>query len=69
MADTTSTGLTLSAGAAAPSWSRRKWYGVAFRCTIAADYSGVTAFSFKLGDAIPEDQWEAHDLNAEDADE
>lgn len=68
MADTTTTGLTLSATGGAFR-SRRNWYGVSFQCSIAADYSGVTAFSFKLGAAIPKDQWDAHDLNAEDADE
>ncbi len=68
MADMTTTGFTLSATGGAFR-SRRKWYRIAFQCTVAGDYSGVTAFSFKLGDAIPQDQWEAHDLNAEDADE
>ena len=68
MADTTTTGMTLGATGGAFR-SRRKWYGVAFQCTVAADYSGVTAFSFKLGAVIPEDQWEDHNLNAEDEDE
>ncbi len=68
MADTTTDGMTLSATGGAFR-SRRKWYEVAFQCSVAPDYSGVTAFSFKLGAAIPEDQWDAHDLNAEDADE
>lgn len=68
MADTTATGLTLSATGGAFR-SRRKWYGVSFQCSIAADYSAVTAFSFKLGAAIPEDEWEDHNLNAEDEDE
>jgi hypothetical protein len=29
----------------------------------------VTAFEFRVGESIPEDQWEEHNLNAEDADE
>jgi hypothetical protein len=49
--------------------SRRRWFGVRFRCTVAADYSGVEDFAFAIGDAIPEDEWEAHDLTAEDSDE
>jgi len=68
MADTMSEGMKLSAPGGAFR-SRREWYGIAFDCTVAADYSGVTAFSFKLGEPIPKDQWEDHNLNAEDADE
>lgn len=49
--------------------SRRKWFGVSFQCTVTPDYLAVAAFEFKLGEAIPEDQWEAHNLNAEDSDE
>jgi hypothetical protein len=47
--------------------SRRKWWNVSLTCTVAADYSGVTAFEFTLGDEVPEDQWEEHYLTAEDA--
>jgi hypothetical protein len=36
---------------------------------VAADLAGVTAFQFRVGEAIPPDQWDAHNLNAEDADE
>lgn len=68
MADTLAAGFTMTASGGAFR-SRRKWYGIAFRCTAAADYSGVTQFAFKLGDPIPEDQWEDHNLNVEDAEE
>ncbi len=68
MADLISTGLTLTARGGAYR-SRRKWYGVSFTCTAAAGYEAVAAFQFKLGDAIPESEWEQHALNAEDADE
>lgn len=68
MEDTSTDGMTLLAPGGAFR-SRRKWYGIAFKCTVAADFSGVTAFSFKLGAAIPEDQWDDHNLNAEDVDE
>ncbi len=68
MADPVSTGLTLSAAGGAFR-SRRKWYGVSFQCTVAPDYSGVTAFQFTVGDPIPEDEWEDHNLNSEDEDE
>jgi hypothetical protein len=68
MSDTISTGLTLSASGGAFR-SRRKWYGIAFKCTVAPNYEGVTAFEFKLGNPIPEDQWEDHNLNVEDKEE
>ena len=68
MADTTTTGMTLSATGGAFR-SRRKWYGISFKCTVAPGYEGVTAFEFKLGDPIPQDEWEDHNLNAEDVDE
>ena len=68
MADMDGSGLTLIASGGAFR-SRRRWFGVMFRCAVAPDYSGVTAFSFKLGAEIPPDQWEAHNLNAEDASE
>lgn len=68
MRDPVSTGLTLSATGGAFR-SRRKWYEISFQCSVAADLSAVTAFEFRVGEPIPEDQWEAHNLNAEDADE
>ncbi len=68
MSDLTSNGLTISAAGGAFR-SRRKWYGVAFKCTVAANFEGVTAFEFKLGDPIPQDEWEDHNLNVEDKEE
>ena len=68
MADTAAAGLTLSAPGGAFR-SRRRWYGIAFKCTVAADLESVTGFEFKVGKPIPESEWEAHNLNAEDADE
>ena len=49
--------------------SRRKWWNVSLKCAVAADYSAVTAFEFTLGDEIPEAEWDAHSLSAEDAEE
>jgi hypothetical protein len=68
MSDPLTAGLTLSAPGAAVR-SRRRWYEVAFKCTVASDLESVTAFEFKLGKPIPENEWEAHNLNAEDVDE
>ncbi len=68
MADPMAAGLTLRANGAAFR-SRGRWYGVTFSCTAGPDLESVTAFEFKLGDPIPEDLWEDHNLNAADADE
>ena len=68
MSDPLVAGMTLSAPGAAFR-SRRRWFSVAFKCTVAADLTSVTAFEFKVGKPIPESDWEAHNLNAEDSDE
>lgn len=68
MADPVTSGLMLTAMGGAFR-SRRQWYNVSFECVVAPALDGVTAFSFKLGDAIPRSEWEAHYLTAEDEDE
>jgi hypothetical protein len=68
MSDPLVAGLTLSAPGAAFR-SRRRWFGLALKCTVAADLTSVTAFEFKLGKPIPQSEWEAHNLSAEDSDE
>ena len=68
MADLMSSGLTLTATGGAFR-SRRRWYGIAFNCAVAPGYEAVTAFDFKLGEPIPESEWEEHSLNAADEDE
>jgi hypothetical protein len=49
--------------------SRRRWWGVALKCSVAADYSAVTAFEWTLGEEIHEAEWDAHYLTAEDGEE
>lgn len=49
--------------------SRRRWWSVSLRCAVAPDYSAVTAFEFTLGDEVPRENWEAHYLTAEEAEE
>jgi hypothetical protein len=49
--------------------SRREWYEVHFSCVGAADYSAVERFEFSVGSFIPHDQWDAHDLTADESDE
>ena len=61
-------GYKLDAPAAAYR-AARKWYAVQFTCTVTPDFESVTEFRFAVGDAIPESEWEDHDLLAEDDDE
>lgn len=68
LAPTTLDRLTIDAPGAAFR-AARKWYGLRFACTVATDLSGVAAFRYAIGEAIPEEEWEAHDLIAEDEDE
>jgi hypothetical protein len=49
--------------------SRREWYGVKFTCKAAADLSGVGSFEFSVGDFIPHEEWDAHYLTAEEAED
>ena len=51
-AATVNSGQTVSAPGGAFR-SGQTWYGVAFKCTVAADLSSITAFSFRVSDALP----------------
>jgi len=42
--------------------SKGKWYQFAFKCETTADHMKVQAFSFKIGEPIPEEKWEPHGL-------
>lgn len=44
--------------------SRKQWYGLHFRCEMAAD-GKVAGFQFRVGEAIPRSEWAAHDLPPE----
>lgn len=68
MADMTQGGLTLIANGAAFR-SRRRWFALNFTCEAAPSLRSVTAFAFRVGDEVPESEWDAHGLNAEDEDE
>ncbi len=41
--------------------SRKQWYGLRFRCEMAAN-GKVAGFQFRVGEAIPRSEWAAHDL-------
>lgn len=61
-------GLTLDAQGAAFR-ARRKWFGLRFSCTVTPDITAVSGYRYAIGEAIPEADWESHDLIAEDEDE
>ncbi|CAD5299848.1 conserved hypothetical protein [Bosea sp. 62] len=44
--------------------SRKHWYGLRFRCEMAAN-GKVAGFQFRVGEAIPRSEWAAHDLPPE----
>lgn len=46
--------------------SRKRWYGIRYRCTVSPDLSKVDSFAYRIGEPIPEDQWARHGLVAED---
>ena len=61
-------GFTLKADGAAFRAARR-WFELRFSCTVRADAVAVDAYRYAVGPEIPEADWEAHDLIAEDEDE
>lgn len=42
--------------------SRGKWYQYSFTCSATPDHKTVSTFTYKIGDPIPEDQWETYGL-------
>lgn len=44
--------------------SHGHWFNLRFECSVTPDLDHVVAFAFKLGDAIPEAEWEGHNLVA-----
>lgn len=44
--------------------SKRNWYRLRFRCGLSSDHAEVVSFAFEVGDAIPRDEWESHNLAA-----
>lgn len=38
------------------------WFSFSFSCTIAGDGLKATSFTYKVGQKIPKDQWEEHNL-------
>ena len=46
--------------------SKRNWFNIRFHCEVDPQGKTVTAFAFAIGDAIPKDLWQEHNLVAED---
>ena len=55
-------GTAKAPGAAVRSYGR--WFNLRFECSVTPDLDHVVAFAFKMGDAIPEADWEDHNLAA-----
>jgi hypothetical protein len=61
MANTRTEGDMLIADGAAFR-SKRKWYNLAFKCSIFSNSEKVFSFEFKVGTPIPQNEWSSHDL-------
>ncbi|MFF0950611.1 DUF930 domain-containing protein [Rhizobium leguminosarum] len=46
--------------------SKRKWYNIQFKCELDAGSGKIVSFAFLVGDAIPRDEWQEHNLVADD---
>jgi hypothetical protein len=46
--------------------TEKAWYNIQFRCELDAGSGKVASFAFLVGDAIPQGEWQAHDLVADD---
>ncbi len=49
-------------GSGAAFRSKGKWYRLSYDCKTSADHMDVLDFSYKIGDAIPEADWEKYGL-------
>lgn len=46
--------------------SKSQWYNVGFTCEVAPNVEKVTAFAFLVGAEIPKNEWQDHNLSADD---
>jgi len=42
--------------------SKGQWYQFSFKCETTEDHMKVQAFSFQIGEPIPQEKWEPHGL-------
>ncbi|EJC80428.1 protein of unknown function (DUF930) [Rhizobium leguminosarum bv. trifolii WSM2297] len=46
--------------------SKGKWYNIQFKCALDAGSGKIVSFASLVGNAIPEAEWQAHDLVKDD---
>jgi hypothetical protein len=44
--------------------SHGRWFALRFDCELSADHKSVVSFAFEVGDSVPTEEWEAHNLPA-----
>ena len=42
--------------------SKGEWYHVAYKCLTAPDHIQILSLRYKIGDKIPEDEWDQYNL-------
>jgi predicted outer membrane repeat protein len=42
--------------------SKHQWYKFTYKCDVTADQMKATSFTYKIGEVIPEDEWEDYGL-------
>jgi hypothetical protein len=42
--------------------SKGKWYQFSFKCETDANHMKILAFTFTIGEPVPQEQWSAHGL-------
>jgi hypothetical protein len=42
--------------------SEGNWYRMSFDCAVTPDHMRVLSFTFRVGDPVPPEEWEAHNL-------
>lgn len=42
--------------------SKGQWYQFSFKCQTSPDHMKVQAFSYQIGEPIPQEKWEPHGL-------
>ena len=67
MGDTTFIDNSLIADGAALH-SKQQWFGMRFKCELSPDRTEVIGFEFLMGDLVPRNAWERHNLPAQSGD-
>ena len=46
--------------------SKGHWFNIQYNCSVTSDVSGVLAFAYRIGTEIPKNEWQQHNLTADD---